>query len=41
MSEEEDSPEMMKAALGIGPKHGKRSWEFILKPEPEQGNEDD
>ena len=39
---EEDSQEMMDAALGTGPQHGKRSWEFILEPEEEeQENQDE
>ena len=38
MSEEETEMtnaalKMMYAALGKGPQHGKRSWEFILEPE--------
>lgn len=36
---EEDSQAMMNAALGIGPRTGKRSWEYILEPIDE--NDDD
>ena len=31
----DDSQAMMRAALGIGPQTGKRSWEYILPPEKE------
>lgn len=32
----EPSQDMMKAALGIGPQTGKRSWEYILPPAKEE-----